>query len=304
MVADLPEHPNVVSYYRGWQEGRQLHIQMEYCARGTLAALVHRWQASRQIPPEVEVWRVARDVAGTLAFIHAHGIVHLDVKPENVFLGENTFKLGDFGLAIRLGSGGRQDWEEGDGHYVAPELLASDTGLPTAAADLYSLGATLFECVTGARVPRSGRGSCALDQPVWDHFSAALRQLVQALLNPCPPDRPSAQDVLDGIAALPIGTLLPPLPAVNARSKGWHGEDPMGEARVAPPGPARPLPAPWPTAGARPTPSLAPHVRTDLAPHPRRPRPRRLAPGDAPLVRLARVGRPVPGGHPQVPRAG
>ena len=69
----------------------------------------------------------------------------LDVKPDNVFLDERgTYKLGDFGVAYVRGSG----WElqDGDGGYVAPEVLSmSHTSPPTPAADVFSLGATLYE---------------------------------------------------------------------------------------------------------------------------------------------------------------
>jgi membrane-associated tyrosine/threonine-specific cdc2-inhibitory kinase len=68
-------------------------------------------------------------------------VLHLDVKPANVFFdGAAAAKLGDFGLALLAG----QPWvgEEGDGAYVAPELLRA--GEPTPAADVYSFGATLL----------------------------------------------------------------------------------------------------------------------------------------------------------------
>lgn len=223
VVADLPEHPNVVSYYRGWQEDRRLHIQMEYCPRGTLSGMLAGYQAKRTLMPELEVWRVARDVAGALGFIHAHGIVHLDLKPDNIFVCDKTFKLGDFGLAISLRSGGRVEWEEGDGDYVAPELLSSSTTLPTPAADMYSLGATLYECATGMRLPRGGR-SAGLPVTL-PHSSCGLGKLVRSLLVADPGARLTAQEVLDGINNL-LGNRLPPIPQLRRDSKGW-GAFPM-----------------------------------------------------------------------------
>lgn len=82
-----------------------------------------------------------------LKHIHDHSIVHMDIKPENIFLkASGLFKVGDFGIAVRLPvSGG---WEEGDGRYVAPELLRRSHA-PTAAADVYSLGATILHSATG-----------------------------------------------------------------------------------------------------------------------------------------------------------
>jgi serine/threonine protein kinase len=72
----------------------------------------------------------------------------MDIKPENIYLhSSGVFKVGDFGLAIRMASGGF--WEEGDGRYVAPELLSRAVP-PSAAADVYSLGASIVQCATGA----------------------------------------------------------------------------------------------------------------------------------------------------------
>jgi serine/threonine protein kinase len=71
----------------------------------------------------------------------------MDIKPENIFLkASGTFKIGDFGLALRQPVVGA--WEEGDGRYVAPELLVRSHA-PTGAADVYSLGATIVHCASG-----------------------------------------------------------------------------------------------------------------------------------------------------------
>ena len=88
------------------------------------------------------------DAAAALEVTHCHGVLHMDVKPENLFLAATGhFKLGEFGLAVRAAACGR--WEEGDGRFVAPELL-SRAAPPSAAADVYSLGASVLHCATGA----------------------------------------------------------------------------------------------------------------------------------------------------------
>ena len=78
--------------------------------------------------------------------------MHLDIKPENVYIdGAGTYHIGDFGLAV---VDEKWDWEEGDGRYLAPELLQDDC-TPTTAADIYSLGVMLVECATGKLLPRN-----------------------------------------------------------------------------------------------------------------------------------------------------
>lgn len=90
---------------------------------------------------------VCSDAAMGLKHIHDNSVVHMDIKPENIFLkASGVFKVGDFGIAVRVPVTG--GWEEGDGRYVAPELLRRSNA-PTAAADVYSLGATILHSATG-----------------------------------------------------------------------------------------------------------------------------------------------------------
>ena len=194
-AAALPEHPHCVRYYRCWQQDAHFFVQTELCAGGSLAGVLGALPQGALLP-EADVWRLAREVAAGLAHCHAHGVLHLDVKPANVFLDDKaTAKLGDFGLALLAG----RDWEseEGDGGYVPPELLADD-GAPTAAADVYSLGATLLEAAAGSPPPRGSYGAPVMLPP---GRSEALRILLQAMLQPVPAARPPAAEVFTFAAA-------------------------------------------------------------------------------------------------------
>lgn len=91
--------------------------------------------------------RSRRDAASGLAHLHTHGVAHMDLKPENLFLhASGALKLGDLGIAVALDS--PAGWQEGDGRYLAPEILARSG--PSAAADVFSLGISLLQCATGA----------------------------------------------------------------------------------------------------------------------------------------------------------
>ncbi|KAK9809281.1 hypothetical protein WJX73_000474 [Symbiochloris irregularis] len=146
-VANLScSHPHTVGLYRAWQQRGHFYIQMELCQGGTLAAQL------KEEPrlSEEQIWQVLWETAQGLHFLHTHGIIHLDVKPQNLFKDTSgALKIGDFGLAIVRNA---EEWEEGDGRYLAPELLKGDTE-PTPAADIFSLGATLYECITGQVLP-------------------------------------------------------------------------------------------------------------------------------------------------------
>ena len=143
---------------------------------------------------EKELWRALMETASGLTHLHENDIIHLDIKPDNIMIDENKkYKIGDFGLAFNITDRMRDnpddnsdgspsdlpgvpkslltetkttaidtndDWEEGDGRYCAPELLSTDTRTPTKAADVFSLGCTLFECILGVHFRKySPRGT-------------------------------------------------------------------------------------------------------------------------------------------------
>ena len=146
-------HPNIVTVIdRGEQEGRQF-IVFEYVEGENLKALVER-----EAPlPEREAIELALQVADGLAFAHAHGLVHRDVKPQNVLLTEDgRAKVTDFGIArsIDVHRGLTQTGTVmGTSDYISPEQARG--GPVDACSDIYSLGAVLYELLTGD-VPFTG----------------------------------------------------------------------------------------------------------------------------------------------------
>jgi eukaryotic-like serine/threonine-protein kinase len=140
-------HPNIVTVIdRGEQEGRQF-IVFEYVEGENLKALIER-----EAPlPEHEAIELALRVADGLAFAHAHGLVHRDVKPQNVLLTEDgRAKVTDFGIArsIDVHRGLTQTGTVmGTSDYISPEQARG--GAVDACSDIYSLGAVLYELLTG-----------------------------------------------------------------------------------------------------------------------------------------------------------
>ena len=127
-IAQL-HHPNIVQVHAAGNVRDQSWFAMELM-RGKTAN--HSPFASTE-----EVARLGVQIAEALAYAHCCGVIHRDVKPSNIFIGENGIaKLGDFGLANSTGDGGTR-------RYMAPELL--DGGTATAAGDQYALGVTLRE---------------------------------------------------------------------------------------------------------------------------------------------------------------
>ena len=150
-VAQL-SHPNIVTVIdRGEQGGRQ-YIVFEYVKGENLKALVQRVGPL----PEEEAVRLALQIARALGFAHDNGLVHRDVKPQNVLLnGDGQAKVTDFGIARSLDVGGltQTGTVMGTSDYIAPEQARGSQ--VDAQSDIYSLGTVLYELLTG-EVPFPG----------------------------------------------------------------------------------------------------------------------------------------------------
>jgi predicted Ser/Thr protein kinase len=150
-VAQL-SHPNIVTVIdRGEEDGRQF-IVFEFVDGKTLKDCL---EESGPMPVR-RALELAIQVAHGLAFAHDNGLVHRDVKPQNVILnGDGQAKVTDFGIARSLEVQGvtRSGTVLGTSSYIAPEQASGGSVEP--ATDVYSLGAVLFELLTG-RVPFTG----------------------------------------------------------------------------------------------------------------------------------------------------
>lgn len=156
--------------------------------RGSLAESIRRAGAL----PLPAVVRLAAELGQALDVLHALEIVHRDVKPSNVLLGDDGAMLADFGLA--RGAGATQLTRDGQlvgsAHYLAPELIEGHSATP--ASDIYALGCLLYECVTAAP-PFTGRADAEL----------GYAHLVEA-----PPDpRTRREGLADDVAAALLSAL-------------------------------------------------------------------------------------------------
>jgi serine/threonine protein kinase len=128
-------HPGIVTYYHHFYENGLLHLVMEYCEGGNLKSKV----GSRINLSDALVW--VQILAENLEYIHARGIIHHDIKPLNImFSADGIVKISDFGVANSIG---------GTRAFMAPEILLYETGPDDPRSDIYALGVTLIELLTG-----------------------------------------------------------------------------------------------------------------------------------------------------------
>jgi eukaryotic-like serine/threonine-protein kinase len=145
-LAGRLSHPNVVSVYDAGEQDGLPYIVMEYVDGETLADVLRR---RGRVPPD-EATALARQSCRGLEHAHAAGLVHRDIKPQNLLLGrDGTLKIADFGIArtaeaTRLTQTGTV---LGSAAYLSPEQAVGEEVTP--AADLYALGVVLYELLSG-----------------------------------------------------------------------------------------------------------------------------------------------------------
>ncbi len=143
-------HPSLVHVYDSGSDGRAHYIVMELLDRHrTLRDVLDR-EGPRSVE---EVLRIGRELLAGLRVVHEHGLVHCDVKPANVMLGPGPAKLIDFGIATHPHEATDGDTSIGSLRFMSPEQLHGEALTP--ASDLFSLGAALYQSLTG-RPPYPG----------------------------------------------------------------------------------------------------------------------------------------------------
>jgi len=254
-------HPNIVAIYDVGRDDGLDYIVMEYVSGQTLK---ERIKAAGPLPPR-EAVDIAVQVLAALEHAHSHGVIHRDIKPQNILLAESgQVKVADFGIARAVGTQTLTDAGPimGSAHYVSPEQAS---GKPTGArTDLYSLGVVLFEMLTGV-LPFDGESMVTVavkhmrEEPPDPHalasqVSPTLSRIVLQALQKDPQRRyPSARVMrkdLENFAVMApeeVWAVPDDQPTVNLSALGVPGNG-GAAAAVAAPQSGREAPRPGPEA--------------------------------------------------------
>ncbi|KAL1244312.1 Membrane-associated tyrosine- and threonine-specific cdc2-inhibitory kinase [Trichinella spiralis] len=191
----LPPHPNFVQFVRGWEECGSLYIQTELCDE-TLSDYANKIHDV----PELTVWYFLIDLLIALKHLHDNRFVHLDLKPENIFLTKDEIcKVGDFGLLFNQKTMNPQNAMEGDSKYLAVEALQ---GIIGPFNDIFSLGITILELASDLDVPKNGDvwhylRTGQLPEGLLRRVSPELREVIRSMMHPEHDKRPTAAELLE-----------------------------------------------------------------------------------------------------------
>lgn len=228
--AVLGKHPHVVKYFSAWAEDNHMIIQNEYCNGGSLAQAIERHKQNGTKFTEQELRQMLRHIGEGLRYIHSMKLVHMDIKPGNIFLirekrllsvgydsaddtteeddtvEEVTYKIGDLGHVTSVTN---PQVEEGDCRYLPAEILQENFDhLPK--ADIFALGLTMLEAAGAGPLPKNGPQWLELRDgklPDLTHYCHDFKQLLTEMIDPNPERRPTAFALLTHRFVSPLGNL-------------------------------------------------------------------------------------------------
>ncbi|RRO12869.1 serine/threonine protein kinase [Saccharopolyspora rhizosphaerae] len=218
-IAARLQHSNAISVYDVAEDEGQPVLVMEYLPSTSLAAMMSE---HGPLPPR-EVARIGAEVASALGAAHAAGVVHRDIKPGNILLGDNgQVKITDFGISRAQGDVQvtKTGMLAGTPAYLSPDVAMGQE--PTPASDVFSLGATLYAAIEGHPPFGLNENTLALLHAVAagkiepPQQAGPMSQPLMAMMAARVQDRPDMAQVREMLQAVADGGTVSSVPAMAA----------------------------------------------------------------------------------------
>lgn len=247
LLADA-SHPNLLRprHFAISKPDGYPYLLLKYCKEGSVGKLLGKLS-------EQEAWRLIRDIASALAYLHSMTppVIHQDIKPGNILVDGNRYMLSDFGVSTSVKTSLRQQTDSdvniaGTVAYMAPEKFTQNN-MPIMANDIYSLGCTVYELLTG-ELPFGDHGGLTQNNDTEipelpDQFSQELRSVIAQCLKAESWERPTDETLVEKAEAElqkwgdfnPPGRTVKPTKPVAATT-GGGSEEPESEVSPLPDG--------------------------------------------------------------------
>jgi wee1-like protein kinase len=212
-------HPNVLNYHTSWIENSRLYIQLELSD----CCLTDLSKQGKTFAEDELTWMLW-SILQALHHMHSHTLAHMDVKPDNIHIVDNKYKIGDLGtctqyvdgskkreigigtrkgqMEVEGGGGGVANanclYREGDARYMAPELL-NDNLEHLDKSDVWALGATAYELARRCPLPMKGEDYREIREDSLSplpNFSDRIFDLIKTMMKSNPLERPSAAQLM------------------------------------------------------------------------------------------------------------
>src|SRR5205809_2037017 len=244
------EHPSIIPIYRVGKSGRVIYFVMKFLRGKPLSSVL----AARSTLPPAEIRQILVQVARALAYAHKSGIVHRDIKPDNIMFDEHGLAVvTDFGIA-KAASGGKltgTGMSIGTPHYMSPEQARAQA--LDGRSDIYSLGVVAYQSLIG-RVPFDGEDSFSIGYkhimeeiptpPLETYDQRTTFEIVKKMMAKSPTNGFRARTIWcrrwrrAGASPLSGSRPPPPKPSPRSRASGWPPPPPHPcRACPASPGP-------------------------------------------------------------------
>jgi calcium-dependent protein kinase len=198
------DHPHILRIYDLYKDQRYIYMITEYCEGGDIFAMIQKADNFN----EKIASRIMKQVMNAVLYCHQNGIVHRDIKSDNIMFLENSIdspiKLIDFGISLKFEKNTKLKDKTGTVLYIAPEVLQ---GSYDEKCDIWSCGVLMYMMLSGVPpfygatrkevMQKISKGKFSFKSKVWSIISKEAKELIEKMLTLNPEKRPSAREVLN-----------------------------------------------------------------------------------------------------------